>query len=181
MQPTVFRLLAGRIVQAFLTWPDRRGWRDTALLAAAYALIALPVGLGGGIFALGWTAMPALQALFFTLIAVVTPSLFEELLFRIMFIPHKTEPVSAEKRWAWAGFALILFVLWHPLNAGLLHPWEQALFYDPVFLFLAGLLGLVCTLAYVRTGSIWPPVLLHWFAVVAWKLGLGGRIFLFEA
>jgi predicted Abi (CAAX) family protease len=40
---------------------------------------------------------------------------------------------------------------------------------------LLTVLGAVCTTAYRRTGSLWPPVLLHWVTVVCWMMLLGGR------
>jgi len=38
----------------------------------------------------------------------------------------------------------------------------------------AGLLGAACTGAYARTGSIWPPVAIHWLTVVLWKVLFAG-------
>jgi predicted Abi (CAAX) family protease len=62
-----------------------------------------------------------------------------------------------------------MFLLHHPLNA--------LTFYQagsPTFLILANLLGLACTLVYWLTGSLWPPVLIHWIVVVVWLGWLGG-------
>jgi len=50
--------------------------------------------------------------------------------------------------------------------ARLWYPQARALFDDPRFLFQATLLGVACSLAYGFTGSLWPPVLIHWLAVV---------------
>ncbi|MDQ2696273.1 MAG: CPBP family glutamic-type intramembrane protease [Pseudomonadota bacterium] len=166
-------LLLGRLRLAAGTWPGRRGWTKTALLAAAYGLTALPLGLAGGLLTPGCTAAPG-PALAFALASFIAPSLGEEMLFRVLPIPHASEAVEPRRRRAWAATALILFVLWHPLNAWLLKPWLGPLFYDPLFLLLAGLLGLACTVAYLRTGSLWPPVLIHWLAVLVWNLCLGG-------
>jgi predicted Abi (CAAX) family protease len=52
------------------------------------------------------------------------------------------------------------------------------LFYDPVFLGLSTIFGVFCSVAYLRSGSIWPSVLMHWAVVVAWKLWFGGWIML---
>ena len=35
-------------------------------------------------------------------------------------------------------------------------------------------LGLACTLTRVRSGSIWPGVVIHWGVVVAWLALFGG-------
>tara|TARA_R110002072_G_scaffold161616_3_gene313235 strand:- start:456 stop:1040 length:585 start_codon:yes stop_codon:yes gene_type:complete len=65
--------------------------------------------------------------------------------------------------------ALALFVLWHPVQVWLDLPMAQPVFLEPAFLFLAGLLGLACTISWQRSGSIWPPVVMHWLVVVGWK------------
>jgi predicted Abi (CAAX) family protease len=70
--------------------------------------------------------------------------------------------------------SLALFTASHPVNAILFSPTHRPTFTDPVFLVLAALLGLTCTLAYLQSGSLWPPVAIHWTAVVVWLLFLGG-------
>ena len=59
----------------------------------------------------------------------------------------------------------------HPVNGAIS---GRAVFLDPSFLVLATLLGIVCTMTYLRSGSIWPPILFHWFTVVVWIMFLGG-------
>lgn len=181
MRYPLLTLLARRIIPAFRTWPTPRGWRDTALLAAAYALVGIPLGFITGRLTLEWSSAPPGQILAFVLIAILAPSLVEELLFRVALIPRNTESVAPTRRGIWAGISLILFVAWHPVNAWLLNPWARPIFFDPVFLALATLLGLTCTLAYLRTGSIWSPVMIHWLTVIVWKLCLGERIFILSA
>ena len=68
-----------------------------------------------------------------------------------------------------AVIALAAFVLWHPVQVWLGLPMAQPVFLEPAFLVMAALLGVVCTLAYRRSGSIWPAVMIHWLTVVAWK------------
>lgn len=178
MRYPLLSLLARRIIPAFRSWPTPPQWRDTALLAAAYALVGIPLGLLTGRLTLEWSSAPLGQILAFVLIAILAPSLVEELCFRVALIPRNSEPVSQAGRGVWAGASLVLFVAWHPLNAWLLNPWARPIFFDPIFLVLAALLGLTCTLAYLRTGSIWPPVMIHWLTVIVWKLCLGERIFI---
>ncbi len=43
-----------------------------------------------------------------------------------------------------------------------------------VFLVLAALLGIICSLAYIQSGSLWTPVMIHWLLVVVWLLLLVG-------
>ncbi|WP_325315277.1 CPBP family glutamic-type intramembrane protease [Microcoleus sp. PH2017_28_MFU_U_A] len=45
---------------------------------------------------------------------------------------------------------------------------------NPVFLLLAAVLGVACSIAYLLIGSIWPAVVIHWLGVTVWLLLLGG-------
>jgi predicted Abi (CAAX) family protease len=76
---------------------------------------------------------------------------------------------------AWGALSLGLFVAYHPLAGRLWYPQGRRLFEDGRFLLLTSLLGLVCVIAYQVTGSLWPPVLIHWLVVVIWLELLGGR------
>jgi predicted Abi (CAAX) family protease len=69
---------------------------------------------------------------------------------------------------------LALFVGMHPVNGYFFHRRELELFVNHTFLSLSLLLGIVCTAAYVMTGSLWPSVLMHWAAVTVWIELLGG-------
>ena len=48
-------------------------------------------------------------------------------------------------------------------------------FQDYRFLVLVSLLGIVCTLTYLRVQTIWPCILFHWIVVVFWIMFLGGE------
>ncbi|WP_293204846.1 MULTISPECIES: hypothetical protein [unclassified Microcoleus] len=43
-----------------------------------------------------------------------------------------------------------------------------------MFLLLAAVLGVACSIAYLLIGSIWPAVVIHWLGVTVWLLLLGG-------
>ena len=142
------------------TWPDARGWLQTLIITAVFAIIALAVGLTSGLLhpeTAQTAALPLLLRTFFV------PALLEELLFRVLPPPR-----------LWP-FALATYVLIHPLNAWLFWPEARDVFYDPVFLILTALLGGSCALLYRRSRSLWPPVALHWLAVTGWLLFLGGE------
>lgn len=127
------------------------------------------LGLAGGL--LRWA--PALDptTLKLALVAILAPALGEELLFRAALLP---QPDPAKRfPWRMAGLSTLLFVLWHPLQAPLFGPRWAELVLNPWFLLAAGALGLACARLYWKTASIWPPVLLHWMVVVAWKALFG--------
>jgi predicted Abi (CAAX) family protease len=161
-----------RLRAALTTRPRQEEWQQTALLLALLALISLPLGFTLGFLrvhpVLSWPTAPRVL-----LATFLFPAVIEELLFRVLLVPHPHENATRQARWLWASLALLLFVASHPLKAALFPP-HRAVFAEPAFLILATLLGLACTLAYLRTGSLWPPILLHWLAVAAWLLLLGG-------
>ncbi|MDJ0641764.1 MAG: CPBP family glutamic-type intramembrane protease [Erythrobacter sp.] len=110
------------------------------------------------------------------LIALVIPSLGEELLFRAALLP--TPQAGQQMPLPRAATAIALFVLWHPLQALVTTDERATIFLDPWFLLAVGALGLACTRAYWRNGSLWPAVILHWLSVIGWKALAGGPAFI---
>jgi predicted Abi (CAAX) family protease len=162
-------IIAHRLIPAFLRLPSTEAWLYSAVLLFVYTLISLPIGIKLGFLKVeilsSWkTAVRVL------LVAFIAPSLVEEIFFRVLLLPNSTEVVSPAVRWFFVCLSLVIFVGYHPLNvlAGC------GTFRNPVFLFLAALLGIICTSAYLQSGSLWPPVILHWLIVVVWLLVLGG-------
>lgn len=166
--------LPSRLYRAFTTWPTWRGWRDVALMTLVFSALALPIGLSGGLLTLRSADVTWLGALAVVARTLLAPSLFEETLFRVLLFPHPAEDRSRRRRLVVFALALGVFIVWHVLNAWLVTPAARPVFYDPIFLVDAGLLGATCLLAYWRTGSVWAPVAVHWVAVIGWQLGLGG-------
>lgn len=98
----------------------------------------------------------------------LVPSLGEELLFRGFVIPLKSPNTG------WQALSVLLFVLWHPLQAITIGPpWAKA-FVDPWFLSVVAVLGICLARIYAASRSLWPPIVIHWLVVVGWKLFLGG-------
>lgn len=174
-------MLLARLAAAFRTWPDAAGWRDAGLCLLAFTALALPIGYATGLIRFQRAEWTAAQLVTFMGVSLLIPCLLEETLFRVLLLPHRNEPVSPSSVWTWSALALVLFVAAHPLNAWLLRPAARPVFYAPSFLLLAALLGAACTVAYLRSGSVWPPLLMHWAAVVLWKFVLGGPEPLFRA
>ncbi|MEM9164513.1 MAG: CPBP family glutamic-type intramembrane protease [Cyanobacteria bacterium P01_F01_bin.4] len=94
-------------------------------------------------------------------------------MFRALLIP-RPDAASSQSLGSWAIASLVIFIGFHPLNARFLMTERRETFYNPIFLTLAGLLGVVCTLSYLQSASLWPPVVLHWLMVIIWLLSLGG-------
>ncbi len=159
----------GRRLRTALTTRPRPGhWLETGLLALGFAAVAWPVALDAGLIDGG---PPVLSAALVPLALriMLVPALAEEVIFRVLPNPHPAEGSRAPARAA--ALSLLAYIAAHPLLALFIPAAE--VFLMPQFLLLAALLGVACLVAYLRSGSVWPPALLHWLMVFAW-LGLGG-------
>ena len=145
------------------------------LVLAGYGAVALGLGMASGFLSLPWQWPPLAEVLPRLARLLLMPALVEELLFRVLLIPHPIEGFPWQPLLAWNALSLGLFVLYHPVAARLWYPQARDLFDDPRFLLQATLLGVACSLAYGFTGSLWPPVLIHWLAVVIWLEPFRGR------
>lgn len=134
------------------------------LPACAIAVTLSPV--------LDWQLTLDASTLKIALIALVIPTLGEELLFRVAMLPLPDGKRSFPRLPAIVSIAL--FVLWHPLQGWFAGSERWTIFTDPGFLFAVLCLGVACTRAYWKSGSIWPCVVLHWLVVVCWKIFAGG-------
>ena len=140
-----------------------------------YMGVAVPIGFVSGFFKTGvltaniWVTIALPVSLFFI------PSLFEEVFFRGFLLPHRARKVSPKPLFLSCLFSIAAFIAWHPLNAMTINPLAYPLFTNPVFLCLAALLAIACTITYLKTGSLWVPIGIHWLTVLAWVFFLGGR------
>lgn len=140
-----------------------------------YMVAALTIGFYAGFFEIGilqaniWVMIVLPLSLFFI------PSLFEEIFFRGFLLPHKERRVSTIRLLLYAAFSIVVFIAWHPINAMTINHPAYPMFTNPVFLGLAALLGIACTITYLRSGSLWVPVAIHWLTVLAWVFLLSGR------
>ena len=162
-----------RLGFAWTTIPTFQDWAIAALLLGLYAAVVLPLGFRRQ-FLRVHTPMPWPQMTVVMGASVVSPGLSEELLYRVVLLPHPLEQPDAIAWWGWNSLSLVVFVLSHLLSAYSFFPAARATFVQPIFLGMAGLLGVICAIAYQQSGSLWTPVFLHWLIVVIWLLRLGG-------
>ncbi|MEB3358215.1 MAG: CPBP family glutamic-type intramembrane protease [Synechococcales bacterium] len=169
-----------RLVNAVLTPLDGRDWLVFLGVLVGYGAIALPIGFKSGLLRL--TPTPTSRSLVKGMVYLFfLPSLMEEVIFRVLLLPHPTTVLLPITWLGWATLSLVLFILCHPLNALTLYPAGRPTFFQWPFLLLAGLLGVACTLLYGWTGSLWTVTLLHWLVVVLWLFYLGGQARLYPA
>lgn len=160
---------------AFTTRPSRRDWHETAAIFAGAGTLALGLGMQTRLVRVEpmpepWTRYALLGGLL-----AVTPGISEELLFRGLLLPHQLESVGPRTRWVAFLGSLVAFVLWHPLNGRARRHNRRHVFTDHRFLLQTAILGSACGVAYLRSGSIWPPAVIHWLTVSIWILALGGH------
>ena len=74
----------------------------------------------------------------------------------------------------WLALSVLLFVLWHPLQAVTLGPPRAETFLDPWFLAAVAVLGTALARIYAATRSLWPCILTHWLVVLGWKALFAG-------
>ena len=158
-----------RVLRSLTTLPRTRDLAELGLAALALAVLVGPAGLWTGL--LVWRPRALGEVLALALPAFIAPGLGEELPFRALLIPDRGEAPGAG---AAIAVSTALFCLWHVVEAETFLPGAQRLFLRPDFLAWTVLLGLACAALRRRSGSIWPPALLHWAAVVAWEGWLGG-------
>jgi uncharacterized protein len=160
-----------RLKRAVTTVPKSRDWLEFAAVAAIVAGVAVPLGLKTGL--LHYEPRPAKTIAMAALIVIFIPALGEELPFRGLMIPDRSEA----KRAIWPiVISTALFTCWHVVET-LWQPKERALFTRPDFLAWAAWLGVWCAILRRRSGSVWPGVILHWATVVGWIGWFGGPSF----
>jgi len=136
------------------------------------------IGLGSGLLRPGFADLSPKT---FTILATTTfisPALLEELIFRVLPLPRDATRVTKLRLAFISTVSLVVFVAAHPFSAWLFRPSALALFTSPVFLVIAAFMGAAATVVYLISKSLWPPVLLHWTAVLTWITLLGGQALL---
>jgi predicted Abi (CAAX) family protease len=161
--------LLHRLRRSITTRPTARDGLELILAAALLGVMFGSLGFATGL--LRFESRPLGVILRLAPIVFVVPALGEEVVFRGLMIPDRTERPSAL---AAILVSTAIFTGWHVVETQWLKA-EAATFLRPDFLAWAAGLGLVCAVLRRRSGSIWPPVILHWAAVVAWMGWFGGR------
>ncbi len=168
-------LLSGRLAEALTTPLAPGGLALSLALLGLYAAWAVPEGRRSGFLVGPWRPSPLPRLLRHALALLLMPSLGEELLFRVLLLPRPGEALPGGVTLAWVALAVGLFVAYHPLAGRLWYQAGRPVFEDGRFLKPCAGLGLTCSVAYLATGTVLAPVLLHWLVVLVWLEGLGGR------
>jgi len=173
----MIRYLNENLIAGLCTSP-RQGIKLHLILFMLFAVMALIIGFPAGLFTFALLDSKLAYILPFTLF--IFPSLFEEAVFRGVLIPNNTQQGGIPKIIFYSLMSSTLFVIWHPINALTINPGAKSFFLDPWFLFITFILGMVCSLGYIFSRSLWVPIIMHWLTVVIWVFLLGGRNLIIE-
>ncbi len=167
-----------KISKALMTIPSLVDWQIGGFLVLGYGVLALILGYATGLirFQLVESWPLATRILSTSLFA---PALLEEMIFRVSLLPLPTGNLE-QLPWLSAIASIVLFVIYHPLNALTFFPQGRSLFWRPIFLVLAGFLGIVCLLGYWLSRSLWLPVTIHWLVVSCWLILGDGHSLLYQ-
>ncbi len=170
--------LSNRLIDlkcGLLTLPKGSDIIFSVVVFLIYIAVALFIGFYSGFLKIKVLKTDAWVMIFLPLSLFFVPSLFEEMFFRGLLLPHKSRTTSTRLLLLYSLFSIFVFIVWHPLNAMTINHPAFAVFTNLFFLSLAALMGIACTITYHKTGSIWAPVGIHWLTVLAWVFFLNGR------
>jgi predicted Abi (CAAX) family protease len=139
-----------------------------------YGAIALAIGFRSGFLRWRSSERRPFEMLKILIFCFFSPALWEEFIFRVLLIPHPDAVTPVANIILSALVSILLFVVYHPLNAITFYRAGNPTFFQPIFLILVALLGVTCSAIYWLTGSLWTIAVVHWVVVVVWLLGLNG-------
>jgi predicted Abi (CAAX) family protease len=165
--PTAF----SRVIEG-LKWPNQK---DIGIVALGWGAFAIALFLGASeqfgvtgetLTNPAFTLEPTASDLSLKTIlgAVLAPALWQEFVFRVLLLPHPTEGVRPVTAMIWIGVSLGLFFLFHRLKAHDLWPWKAMPARLTHRLYLVFILGVLATVIYLSTGSLWTVTGFHWGA-----------------
>ena len=171
----IISLLFARLVNSLLVPVTMQSALIVGGLLLIYAAIALPLGWTTNFLSFTPDQLLTKSGIIGSIKLLFLPALGEEILMRVFLLPHPTERVLISTWLLWGLISLVIFIIYHPLNALTLYKVGYPTFLQPVFLMLTGLLGVICSIAYYFTGSLLIIVFIHWVVVVVWLFILGGK------
>ncbi|AFY38959.1 Abortive infection protein [[Leptolyngbya] sp. PCC 7376] len=167
-------LIKSRLINSCLTLPKINDWIWVVILLFILAFITIPLGFKLKFLKVEFPQIPKMLVCGMILTTLFFPAIAEEIFFRGLLLPHKVELASLTNQLISGSISLILFIVYHPLNAFLFVKNARETFSDFVFLLSATFLAIACSFIYLKSGCIYPSIIIHWIFVIVWLLGLGG-------
>lgn len=156
---------------AGLRAPLQPGQLRTWRLVPVFVVVTLVLGFWTG--RLEPELPPLWQVVVLPVVLIILPSLVEEFIYRGVLLPRSLIDASAGRRFLAVTASTALFVAVHPVMP-LLGRSESDFFLDPWMLVVVAVLGFTLGYAYLWSGSLRAPILIHWVTVVVWNLFFGG-------
>ncbi len=144
---------------------------STWALVPLFAVVTLALGLWTG--RLEPEVPPLWQVFVLPVVLLIQPSLFEEFIYRGILLPRSLMSAGPKKQFLAVTASTGLFVAVHPIAAKLVGTTGD-FFLNPWMLVVVAVLGYATGYAYLRSGSLRAPILIHWATVVIWNLFFGG-------
>ncbi len=145
---------------------------STWSLVPVFCIFALVMGFTQGLLT---PELPTVvQLVTFPPVLLLFPALIEEFFYRGVLLPRTLIEASPLRRFAAVSASTAVYVAAHPLSPLFLGRDSLNVFLDPMMLLIVAVLGYTCGYAYLRSGSLRAPILIHWLTVVVWNLFLGG-------
>ena len=166
--------VALRLARSFAVPMSGTLWGAGGLSLLLIAIGLLPFGLKSGYLQWQLTLPHPLRDVLNGAKLFFFPALVEESVFRVMLLPHPTEGISTVSWLAWAALSIGLFVLYHG-GLSRVRPQAALALRDRRFLLMVVWFGLILTLLYGLTGSLWAVTVVHWVVVLGWIYGFGGH------
>jgi len=169
--------LKNNLLSGYKTSPIH-GIRFSLSLTFLFVLIAFFVGNSGNLYQLKILNSRLIYILPLSLF--IFPSFLEESFFRGILIPKNTKEKGPKTVLVLTLISATLFTLWHPFNALTINLNAKEIFLNPYFLIIIFCLGVICSLSYIYSKSLWAPIIIHWATTVIWVIFLGGRNLVLE-
>ena len=163
------------VLHGLTALPKRKDFLFAATLFVIYSIIVLLIGFSTEVFTFSLLIPEKAIHYLLPITLIFFPCIPEELFFRGAMLPRKKLNLTISKQLIYSLGSSVLFVLWHPVNAYLINYSAIPLFTNIYFLVIVFLLGMVCAITYLQSGSLWIPILIHWLTVSSWVFFLGGR------
>lgn len=160
---------------SLITKPGKSDIIFSIIVFLIYTSIALLIGFLTGFLKISLLHANTVRMIILPFSLFSMPSFLEEILFRALLLPHKTRKYSIGKNVFFSLLSILAFIVWHPVNALTINHAAYPFFTNPAFLILAAFMAVACTITYLKSGSIWIPVIIHWVTVFVWVFFLGGR------
>lgn len=171
----LIKLISLRLKVAVLGIPTLTYFGILCSFLLLFSIVIIPLGFQFHFIKFQLLNQPFFKQCQLILSLLLMPAIAEEIIFRVLLLPNtKLETPSFISMILWGSITITAYVLYHPLNAITFYKKGFPVFLKPFFLLAVTFLGIICTIIYFYSGSLWTSVIIHWLVVVVWITVLNG-------